>query len=106
MSPSLFSVKRTVLVVCAGTSDLPVAEEAAVTAETMGNRVERVNDVGVAGALTLEGFRVSGLRLNVHLEDVRLRDVVAPAELFLPQLLRWLPRSRARHPLPDAAALK
>ena len=36
-------------VVCAGTSDLPVAEEAAVTAEIMGNRVERVHDVGVAG---------------------------------------------------------
>ena len=38
-----------IAVVCAGTSDLPVAEEAAVTAEIMGNRVERVNDVGVAG---------------------------------------------------------
>ena len=36
-------------VVCAGTSDLPVAEEAAVTAEIMGNCVERVHDVGVAG---------------------------------------------------------
>jgi NCAIR mutase (PurE)-related protein len=38
-----------VAVVCAGTSDLPVAEEAAITAEIMGNRVERINDVGVAG---------------------------------------------------------
>jgi hypothetical protein len=38
-----------VAVVCAGTSDLPVAEEAAVTAECMGCRVERVYDVGVAG---------------------------------------------------------
>ena len=38
-----------VAVVCAGTSDLPVAEEAAVTAEVMGNRVERLVDVGVAG---------------------------------------------------------
>jgi NCAIR mutase (PurE)-related protein len=38
-----------IAVVCAGTSDLPVAEEAAVTAEIMGNRVERVTDVGVAG---------------------------------------------------------
>jgi len=36
-------------VICAGTSDLPVAEEAAVTAEVMGNRVERLFDVGVAG---------------------------------------------------------
>src|ERR1043165_5509961 len=39
----------TIAVVCAGTSDLPVAEEAALTAEIMGNRIERVNDVGVAG---------------------------------------------------------
>lgn len=38
-----------VAVVCAGTSDLPVAEEAAVTAEMIGCRVERVFDVGVAG---------------------------------------------------------
>jgi hypothetical protein len=38
-----------IAVVCAGTSDLPVAEEAALTAEIMGNRVERVVDVGVAG---------------------------------------------------------
>jgi len=38
-----------IAVICAGTSDLPVAEEAAVTAEIMGNRVERIADVGVAG---------------------------------------------------------
>ncbi len=38
-----------IAVVAAGTSDLPVAEEAAVTAELFGNRVERVYDVGVAG---------------------------------------------------------
>ena len=38
-----------VAVVSAGTSDSPVAEEAAVTAETMGNRVERLYDCGVAG---------------------------------------------------------
>jgi len=38
-----------ILVVCAGTSDLPVAEEAAHTAELLGNRVERLHDVGVAG---------------------------------------------------------
>ncbi|MEM7245396.1 MAG: nickel pincer cofactor biosynthesis protein LarB [Acidobacteriota bacterium] len=39
----------TIVVACAGTSDLPVAEEAAITAEAFGNRVERVVDVGVAG---------------------------------------------------------
>ena len=38
-----------ILVMCAGTSDIPVAEEAAVTAEVLGNRVERLTDVGVAG---------------------------------------------------------
>jgi len=41
--------KGTILVVAAGTSDIPVAEEAAVTAEIMGNKVESVYDVGVAG---------------------------------------------------------
>ena len=38
-----------VAIVCAGTSDIPVAEEAALTAEVMGARVERIYDVGVAG---------------------------------------------------------
>jgi NCAIR mutase (PurE)-related protein len=41
--------KSGILVVTAGTADLPVAEEAAVTAELMGNSVERMYDVGVAG---------------------------------------------------------
>lgn len=45
----------TVLVACAGTSDLPVAEEAAVTCEFLGNRVERLVDVGVAGIHRLLG---------------------------------------------------
>ena len=39
----------TIAVLCAGTSDLPVADEAAVTADFMGNNVTRVSDVGVAG---------------------------------------------------------
>lgn len=41
--------KGVIAVVCAGTSDIPVAEEAFVTAELMGNEVRRVYDVGVAG---------------------------------------------------------
>jgi pyridinium-3,5-biscarboxylic acid mononucleotide synthase len=41
--------KGTILVVCAGTSDIPVAEEAIVTAQMLGNRVEHLYDVGVAG---------------------------------------------------------
>ena len=43
------SSKGNILVLSAGTSDIPVAEEAAVTAELMGNQVERLFDVGVAG---------------------------------------------------------
>ena len=41
--------KGTIAVVCAGTSDIPVSEEAAVTAEVLGNKVERLYDVGIAG---------------------------------------------------------
>lgn len=41
--------ERTIAVITAGTSDIPVAEEAALTAEIMGNHVERIYDVGVAG---------------------------------------------------------
>lgn len=40
---------KTILIVTAGTADLPVAEEAAVTAEGMGNTVQRLYDIGVAG---------------------------------------------------------
>ncbi len=43
------SGKGTILVVSAGTSDIPVAEEALMTAQMMGNRVEHLYDVGVAG---------------------------------------------------------
>lgn len=55
-----------VAVVSAGTADIPVAEEAAVTAELLGNRVERVYDVGVAGIH----------RLFDKLEIIRAADVV------------------------------
>jgi len=41
--------RGTIAVVTAGTSDIPVAEEAAITAEFLGNKVERLYDVGVAG---------------------------------------------------------
>jgi NCAIR mutase (PurE)-related protein len=46
-----------VAVVCAGTSDLPVADEAAVTLETFGGTVERISDVGVAGIHRLLAVR-------------------------------------------------
>jgi NCAIR mutase (PurE)-related protein len=48
-NPAERRTRGTVLVVTAGTSDLPVAEEAAVTARAFGNPVERLTDVGVAG---------------------------------------------------------
>lgn len=41
--------RGTLAVVCAGTSDIPVAEEARVTAEVMGNTVDAIHDIGVAG---------------------------------------------------------
>ncbi len=41
--------KGTIAVVCAGTSDIPVAEEARITAEVMGNEVDAIFDIGVAG---------------------------------------------------------
>jgi len=62
-----------IVVAAAGTSDIPVAEEAAVTAETLGNKVERLYDVGVAGLH----------RLLNHLEVVmsaRVMVVVAGME--------------------------
>lgn len=49
--------RGTVLVISAGTSDIPVAEEAAVTATVMGNQVERIFDVGVAGIHRLFAHR-------------------------------------------------
>jgi hypothetical protein len=53
--PPLPKRAGTIAVLAAGTSDLPVAEEAAVTADIMGNRVERHYDVGVAGVHRLLG---------------------------------------------------
>ena len=55
-----------VMVVCGGTADIPIAEEAAVTAEIMGNVVERSYDVGVAGVH----------RLLSHLPKLRQAKVV------------------------------
>jgi hypothetical protein len=49
--------KGTIAVVCAGTSDIPVAEEAQVTAEVMGNEVDSIHDIGVAGIHRLIGNR-------------------------------------------------
>jgi hypothetical protein len=72
-----------VLVLSAGTSDLPVAEEAAVTAETLGNAVERVYDVGVAGLHRL-------LARKVALTKARVIVAVAGMEGALPSVVAGL----------------
>jgi NCAIR mutase (PurE)-related protein len=63
--PAPQSGRGTVLVVSAGTADIPVADEAAVTAETMGSPVERLYDVGVAGIHRLLGNREQIMAANV-----------------------------------------
>jgi hypothetical protein len=75
--------KGTVAVVCAGTSDLPVAEEAAVTARLMGNTVELIADVGVAGIHRLFAQRVS-------LQSARVLIVCAGMEGALPTVVGGL----------------
>jgi pyridinium-3,5-biscarboxylic acid mononucleotide synthase len=59
--------KGKIAVVCAGTSDIPVAEEAQVTAETMGNEVDAIHDIGVAGIhrLMSNSERLSAARVVV-----------------------------------------
>ncbi len=68
-------------VVCAGTSDLPVAEEAAVTAEALGATVSRVSDAGVAGLHRLlahaEVLRRTGVVIAVAGMEGALPSVVA-----------------------------
>jgi hypothetical protein len=64
-TPASEGSKGHVAVVCAGTSDLPVAEEAAVTAETFGARVSRMYDVGVAGLHRLLAVRSELTEANV-----------------------------------------
>jgi pyridinium-3,5-biscarboxylic acid mononucleotide synthase len=72
-----------IAVLSAGTSDLPVAEEAAVTVEIMGNQVERIYDVGVAGL-----HRILS-RLDV-LQSARVLVVVAGMEGALPSVVAGL----------------
>jgi len=73
--------RGTVVVMTAGTSDIPVAEEAAVTSEVLGNRVERIYDVGVAGLHRLLGHydRIRGARVIITVAGMEgaLPSVVA-----------------------------
>lgn len=72
-----------VAIVCAGTSDLPVAEEARVTAELMGNTVELIADVGVAGLHRL-------LAQRIRLQEASVLIVCAGMEGALPSVVGGL----------------
>jgi pyridinium-3,5-biscarboxylic acid mononucleotide synthase len=75
--------RGTILVAAAGTSDLPVAEEACVTADVMGNTVDRLFDVGVAGIHRLLGE-------HARLAAARVIIVVAGMEGALPSVVGGL----------------
>jgi NCAIR mutase (PurE)-related protein len=72
-----------VLILCAGTSDLPVAEEAAATARALGQQLDRLYDVGVAGLHRL-------LRDRHRLEEAGVVIVVAGMEGALPSVVGGL----------------
>jgi pyridinium-3,5-biscarboxylic acid mononucleotide synthase len=81
--PVKITGKGSILAVCAGTSDIPVAEEAVVTATIMGNRVERLYDVGVAGIHRL-------LDNRLKLDAAAVVIVVAGMEGALPSVVGGL----------------
>jgi NCAIR mutase (PurE)-related protein len=70
----------TIALCSAGTSDIPVAEEAAVTAELMGNTVDRMYDVGIAGIHRI-------MKQRARLESARVIIVVAGMEGALPSVV-------------------
>jgi NCAIR mutase (PurE)-related protein len=72
--------KGRIAVVCAGTSDIPVAEEAQVTAEVMGNEVDAIHDVGVAGIHRLMSH-------SERLAEARVLVVCAGMEGALPSVV-------------------
>jgi NCAIR mutase (PurE)-related protein len=75
--------KGRITVVCAGTSDMPVAEEAQVTAELMGNEVDAIHDIGVAGIHRLMSNRE-------RLSQARVVVVCAGMEGALPSAVGGL----------------
>jgi NCAIR mutase (PurE)-related protein len=82
-APDAGGARGAIAVVAAGTSDLPVAEEAALTAEAFGHPVERVYDVGVAGLGRL-------LAEEGRLREARVLVVVAGMEGALPSVVAGL----------------
>jgi pyridinium-3,5-biscarboxylic acid mononucleotide synthase len=83
VKPSSDAIAATVAVVAAGTSDLPVAEEAAVTLDAAGVHVNRITDVGVAGV-----HRVLAHRADLESADCCV--VVAGMEGALPSVVAGL----------------
>jgi NCAIR mutase (PurE)-related protein len=75
--------KGTIVIACAGTSDLHVAEEAAITADIMGNTIDRLYDVGVAGLHRILGEQN-------RLQSARAIIVVAGMEGALPSVIAGL----------------
>jgi len=71
------------MVLCGGTSDIPIAEEAAITAELMGNAIERSYDVGVSGVHRL-------LDRLPRLREAQVLVVVAGMEGALPSVVGGL----------------
>jgi pyridinium-3,5-biscarboxylic acid mononucleotide synthase len=81
--PVKITGRGTILVVCAGTSDIPVAEEVILTAQMMGNRVEHLYDVGVAGIHRLMSRREKLMSAHVLV-------VIAGMEGALPSVVGGL----------------
>jgi len=79
-TPAPVQGRGTILVLAAGTSDIPVAMEAVLTAQAMGNRVEKVIDVGVAGIHRL-------FRHRERIESATVLIVVAGMEGALPSVV-------------------
>lgn len=76
-------LKPGIMVACGGTSDLPIAEEAAITAELMGNSVEKAYDVGIAGIHRI-------IDILPALRKARVVVAVAGMEGALPSVLAGL----------------
>ncbi len=82
-APRAVDENKSILVITAGTSDMPVAEEALVTARVMGNRAEHLYDVGVAGLHRL-------LNKKKKIESANVLIVVAGMDGALPSVVAGL----------------
>ena len=105
--PAPPDVPHYVTVVTGGTADIPVAEEAAVTAELLGSRVERLYDVGVAGLHRLldRRPRLVGARVNVVVAGMEGALASVVAGLVANPVINWtLSNRRVRLIIPIGVA--